>query len=145
MIRVVIDTNAVVSANLKDDGLPAAILDFAANKRILMCISEAVFAEYQEVLHRPHLKLTRQRIGRSLAVIRKTSALVQPTRTVTEIKDDEADNRLLECAEAARAEYLVTGNIKHFPKTFGTTTIVTPKQFVDLLLPLLAEVRNEKT
>ena len=38
---------------------------------------------------------------------------------------------------------LVTGNTRHFPKVFGTTAIVTPKQFIDLVLPLLAKLRNK--
>jgi uncharacterized protein len=145
MIRVVIDTNVVVSANLRDEGLPAAILDLAANKRILMCVSEAVLAEYKDVLNRPRLKLAAKRVARSLAVIRKTSLVVKPTRTVTVIKNDEPDNRLLECAHAASADYLVTGNTKHFPNTFEAIMIVTPKQFIDLILPLLAKLRREKT
>ena len=144
MIRVVIDTNVVVSANLSDEGLPAAILDLAANRKIRMCVSEAVVAEYKEVLNRPRLKLTPQRIARSLAVIRKTSLFVRPVRTITLIKDDP-DNRLLECAQAAGAGYLVTGNTRHFPRTFESTVIVTPKQFIDLLLPLLARSRGKQT
>jgi hypothetical protein len=39
---------------------------------------------------------------------------------------------------------LVTGNTRHFPKAFGMTAIVTPKQFIDLVLPLLAKLRNKK-
>ena len=143
MIRAVIDTNVVVSANLNDEGLPAAILDLAANKKILMCVSEAVLAEYKDVLNRPRLNLTPQRIARTLSVIRKTSLLVNPTRTITLIKADEPDNRLLECAQAAGADYLVTGNTKHFPATFERTMIVTPKQFIDLILPFVARLRNE--
>jgi predicted nucleic acid-binding protein len=50
--------------------------------------------------------------------------------------------RLLECAQAAGAEYLVTGNTRHFPK--AVTAIVTPKQFIDVVLPLLAKLRNRK-
>jgi putative PIN family toxin of toxin-antitoxin system len=144
MIRVVIDTNVVVSANLRDEGLPAAILDLAAHRKILMCVSEAVLAEYTEVLQRSRLNLPKRRITRSLAVIRKTSLLVKPTRTITVIKNDDPDNRLLECAHAAAADYLVTGNTKHFPAAFEKTKIVTPKQFTDLLLPLFVELRNEK-
>ena len=125
MIRVVIDTNVVVSANLRDEGLPAAILDLAAGKRIQMCVSAPVLAEYKEVLNRPHLKLAPRRIAQSLAVIRKTSLPVRPTRTVTVIKNDDPDNRLLECAATARADYLVTGNTRHFPKAFEATAIVT--------------------
>jgi putative PIN family toxin of toxin-antitoxin system len=73
MIKVVIDTNVVVSANLIDEGPSAAILDLAANKIILMFVSPAIFAEYEEVLRRPRLKLDSARIADSLAVIRNTS------------------------------------------------------------------------
>src|ERR1017187_3263895 len=111
MIRVVIDTNVVVSANLRDEGLPAAILDLAAGKRIQMCVSAPVLAEYKEVLNRPRLRLTPQRIAPSLAVIRKTSLLVKPTLTFPRIRDEDPDNRLLECADAAGADYLVTGSV----------------------------------
>jgi len=89
-------------------------------------------------LNRPRLKLAPRRVASALAVIRRTSLLVNPTRTVTVIRIYEPDNRLLECAEAARADYLVTGNARHFPKSLRSTIIVTPKQFMDLLLPHLA-------
>jgi putative PIN family toxin of toxin-antitoxin system len=46
MIKVVIDTNVVVSGNLVDEGPSAAILDLAANKKILMFVSPAILAEY---------------------------------------------------------------------------------------------------
>ena len=52
-----------------------------------------------------------------------------------QISKDEADNRFYECAEAAAADYLVTGNIKHFPKDHKTTKIVTPRQMFELLAP----------
>jgi predicted nucleic acid-binding protein len=49
MIRVVIDTNIVVSANLKDYGLPAAVLDLATGRKVKMFVSPAVLAEYEDV------------------------------------------------------------------------------------------------
>lgn len=70
---------------------------------------------------------------------------MKPTPTITVIKNDDPDNRFLECALAAAADYLVTGNSKHFPVTFEKTMIVTPKQFTDLLLPLFVELRHEKS
>jgi putative PIN family toxin of toxin-antitoxin system len=145
MIRVVIDTNVVVSASLEDEGLPAAIMDLAANKRILMCVSDAVLAEYKEVLNRPRLKLAPRRIAQFLTVIRKTNRLVKPKRRVTVIRNDEPDNRLLECAQAAAADYLVTGNARHFPRTFEATAIVTPKEFIELLLPVIAQLRKRRS
>jgi uncharacterized protein len=80
MIRVVIDTNVVVSANLVDEGPSAAILSLAIDKRIRMFVSAAVLSEYEEVLHRPRLKFD---------------------PNIEEIKRDEPDNRFLECADAA--------------------------------------------
>jgi predicted nucleic acid-binding protein len=50
----------------------------------------------------------------------------------------------LECAEAARADYLVTGNARHFPKSFKSTIVVTPKQFMDRIIPHLAGLRRRK-
>jgi uncharacterized protein len=144
MIRVVIDTNVVVSAALNDDSVPAAVLSLAIDKKILMFVSAAVLAEYEKVLNRPRLNFNPERIKALLADIRHTAGLVQPAGTIAEIQKDEPDNRFLECAHAARANYLVTGNTKHFPKTFETTAIVTPKQFIDLLLPLLAKLHKER-
>jgi len=139
MIRVVIDTNVVVSAALDDESLPAAVLSLAIHKNILMFISTPILAEYEEVLSRPHLKLPPERVKAFLAEIHGSAKVVHPTRIISRIKKDEPDNRFLECAQAADANYLVTGNIKHFPQNFENTTIVTPKQFLDLLLPHVAQ------
>jgi uncharacterized protein len=49
---------------------------------------------------------------------------------------DEPDNRILECAEEAKAHYLVTGNKRHFPfPEFKGTKIVSPAEFAALLVP----------
>jgi putative PIN family toxin of toxin-antitoxin system len=137
MIRVVIDTNVVVSAALVDEGIPASILDLAANKLILMIVSANILAEYEEVLHRPRLKLSPARAGRMIAVIRKTSKLVQPSRTLA-ISRDESDNRFYECAEAGAADYLITGNTQHFPVHHKNTKIVTPREFIELIAATLS-------
>ena len=92
MIKVVIDTNVVVSANLIDQGPSAAILNLATNKLVQMFVSAAVIAEYQEVLHRPRLKLDPARIDGALLLIRNTSIEVFPTNRLA-ISDHESDNR----------------------------------------------------
>ena len=58
MIRVVIDTNILVSALLQPESLPAAVLMLALSGEVQLCVSDAVFAEYDEVIRRPHLKRT---------------------------------------------------------------------------------------
>ena len=80
----------------------------------------------------------------SLDVRLSAAKLVESTRTIAVIKNDDPDNRLLECASAARADYLITGNTRHFPKAFEAKAIVTPKQFIGLVLPLLAKRHSRK-
>jgi predicted nucleic acid-binding protein len=46
---------------------------------------------------------------------------------------DLDDNHVLECAHAAEADFLVTGNAKHFPKSYQTTKVITPRQLLELL------------
>ena len=116
MIQVVIDTNIVVSANLVDVGPSAAILDLAVNQKIIrMCISPAVLKEYNEVLRRPRLKLPAAQIEESLALIIDAARMVYPAKTLN-ISGDESDNRFYECADAAGADYLVTGNTQDFTR-----------------------------
>ena len=56
MIRVVLDTNIIVSAHMHAGGLPAVIFNLAMNQRMVeLYISESVIAEYAEVLNRPRL------------------------------------------------------------------------------------------
>lgn len=69
-------------------------------------------------------------ISSKLAV--EEAVLVTPTGTVTE-SPDEPDNRFLECAEAAKADYLVTGNARRFPQTHKGTVIVTGRRFLNIL------------
>jgi predicted nucleic acid-binding protein len=57
--------------------------------------------------------------------------LVTPVETLT-VSRDEPDNRFLECAEAAKADFLITGNLRHFPKEWKGTRVVTARQFADL-------------
>jgi putative PIN family toxin of toxin-antitoxin system len=137
MIRVVVDTNVVVSAALVDEGHSASILDLIANRLVLMVVSAEILAEYEEVLRRPRLRLAPARIRDMLAVIRKTSKVVRPQHTLA-ISNDDADNRFYECAEAGKAGYLITGNTNHFPVDRKGTRVVTPRQFIERVASTLA-------
>src|SRR5664279_3868241 len=99
MIRVVLDTNVVVSAALSGDGPPAAVLDLALGKHILMLVTPAMLAEYEKVLQYPKLKLDPARIAAFLSDIRRASRPLTTGRTLS-ISRDESDNRFYECAEA---------------------------------------------
>jgi putative PIN family toxin of toxin-antitoxin system len=135
MIRVVIDTNILVSALLQPLGPPAAVWMSALNGSIQLCVSGSVFAEYEEVIARPRFKRDPEIIADTLQAIRENALWVKPARTL-EVCVDPDDNVFLECAEAASAQYLVTGNLKHFPATWLGTTVVSARS----LLEHLAEI-----
>ena len=133
MSRVVLDTNIIVSALLVPAGTQAAVLLLALQGHVALYVSSPILAEYEEVLRRPRLKLTPQHIQEALAGIRKVAHHVTPTQTLS-ISAHESDNRFLECADAAQADYLVTGNTRHFPQSYKTTTVVTGRHFLDTIV-----------
>lgn len=60
--------------------------------------------------------------------------MVNPRREVTAARDPD-DNRFLECAEAGRADYLVTGNKRHFPKKWRQTLVVNASELIEWITP----------
>ena len=90
-------------------------------------------AEYEEVISRPRFKRSEEIISSTLRAIREKGFWVRPT-TRLHVCADPDDNMFLECAQAVRAEYLVTGNLKHFPPTWESTRIVAPRHLLDVVL-----------
>lgn len=135
MIHVVLDTNIVVSAMLRSGGLPEAVLNLALNRIVQMCISEPVLAEYKEVLSRSRLGIPPQKVATAIARIRETSLLVSPSKPVRACSDPD-DDIFLECAQAANADYLVTGNAADFPELWGKTQIITARKFLEKVIDM---------
>ena len=131
-MRVVLDTNILVSGLLQPKGLPALVLLLAFAEQFDLYISPAVLAEYEEVLHRPKLRLEAREIDTTLKKLREIGQLVRPIRTL-QISSHESDNRLYECAQAAQADYLVTGNRRHFTKELPPTKIVNARELLEKL------------
>lgn len=138
MIRVVLDTNVIVSGLLAADSLPAAILDLALQGKIHAALSPSILAEMARVLRRPRFGFEPRKIGSFLALFKSRSKLVSPGKTLNLCQDDSSDNRFLECAEAAKAEFLITGNKSHFPPRHMKTVVVTPREFWDAYLLRMA-------
>lgn len=133
--RVVLDTNVVVSAALAANGLPARVLALVAQGNLSLYLSEPIIQEYITVLTRPKFaQLDRGRIRRPIGLLKRQGAFMVP-RVAVSVCVDEDDNRFLECAQAARARYLITGNARHFPERWKTTRVVTPRQFFDAFDP----------
>jgi len=135
-LRVVIDTNILVSAALKPMGLPRTVFVLSLTKPARLYVSNEILSEYQEVLRRPELQIRNGLRRQLLQLIRNRAYIVDPMRRLT-VTPDPADNKFLECADAAGADYLVTGNQRHFPRFWKRTTIVSPREFVNIVAPHL--------
>jgi putative PIN family toxin of toxin-antitoxin system len=131
--RIVIDTNILVSALIQPKGIPASLLDGVALRGLTLYVSEEILAEYREVLSRPKFaRIDPVHASRLFEILAAEAIMIVPKRLSTAALH-EPDNRFLECAEAAEAAYLVTGNTKHFPECYGSTKIVTPRQYWDVV------------
>jgi putative PIN family toxin of toxin-antitoxin system len=131
--RVVYDTNVVVSATLKAGSIPASLVTLALDRRVRLCLSPLIFAEYEAVLKRPKFAFDAHIVDTFLHDLRDVAVMVSPTKHV-HVALHEPDNRFLECAQAAQAQYLVTDNKRHFPfSTFGKTRVVSPSEFARIV------------
>jgi len=134
MIRVVLNTNVLVSALLNAQGAPAqALLTILLDPDMQLCVSGNIYSEYEDVIRRPRFERTDAEIEGALRHIRERGLWVRPTEKIRACSDP-CDNIFLECALAAAAHYLLTGNRKHFPASWAGTQIVTPRQFLEAIL-----------
>jgi len=137
-LRLVIDTNVLISAAIKPTGLQRMAFLIAISKPARLYVSYPILQEYTEVLVRPEFRIRKGLRLQLLQLIKNHSHTVLPTRQL-EATTDPDDNIFLECADAARADYLVTGNPKHFPRFWKKTKVVTPREFVSLAAPHLVK------
>lgn len=105
----------------------------ALSGQVQLCVSDAVFAEYEDVIRRPRLKRPPDAIEGTLKSIRKFGHWVKPTVRIEECSDAD-DNVFLECAQAAEADYLVTGNQRHFPERWKKTKVIGARELIELVI-----------
>lgn len=134
--KVVLDTNVVVSALLNARGNEALVFDLCLARKLQLYVSKAILTEYEEVLRRPRFRLDSNHVTAVMQLIRKAAKTVKPTQRLAVCKDED-DNKLLECAEAASADYLVTGNLRHFPKQHEQTQVINARAFIEIITPEL--------
>jgi putative PIN family toxin of toxin-antitoxin system len=135
-LRLVLDTNTVVSAALKPDGLPRTVLVLALTKPARLYLTQPILEEYAEVLKRPELKVPKGERLRLLQLIRNRGHMILPTRRLR-VASDPDDDIFLECADAARADFLITGNRKHFPAFWKATKMISAREFIAMAAPHL--------
>ncbi len=133
MPKVVLDTNVLISA-IVYGGNPRAILEAALAGTIELAISPPIMEEFQGVLGRPQFGLTPQFVHSTVAELAALAEWVTPQKHLQLVQEDPSDNLILDCAVAAEAEYLVTGDDHLLKlKACGAVRIVSPQEFVEIL------------
>ena len=129
-MTVVLDTNILVSALINPLGVPATILSLLLNGRLTVLYDNRILGEYKEVLSRPKFHFKKSLILQLLDYVRHEGEFIaaEPLRVPSVSEDDKM---FYEVAKAGKAQFLVTGNKKHFP---NEDIVRTPKEFVDLYL-----------
>lgn len=133
---VVLDTNVVVSAHLRGEGLEGFVLDLALAGKLRLFLSPAILEEYRGVLSRKKFGIDLRRLQTSLDMLTRAGTTVRPKVKLTAAKDPD-DNKFLECAAESGADYLVTGNRRHFPKHWKGTRVVNARELLEEIIPEL--------
>ncbi|MDZ8065936.1 MAG: putative toxin-antitoxin system toxin component, PIN family [Nostoc sp. DedQUE08] len=124
-MKVIIDTNIVVSAAIADKNPEAVILFVVANSDFEWVVSAEILAEYKEVLKRPRLKLTEAQHQRWVYLIDSVTTLIDVDVEV-DFPRDRKDAKFLACAIAAEADFLITGDTDfNEAQTLLNTTIIS--------------------
>lgn len=132
-IKVTLDTNVLISAFFWQGDSYEVMMKFKEGEAELI-LSEDILNEFKEVLEREEkFCQTKGSIEEHLKVLGRVANIVSPKRKVNVIKEDEIDNRIIECAMAGNASYLVTKD-KHLLRlrSYGNIRIVTPREFLSL-------------
>jgi len=132
MIKVVVDTNVLISAIWNPAGTPAVIMEAVYSGTLEPVVSEQILQEYANVLMYKKFSFPKYVVNQMLNYF-KTFLLPLPPENIFLKCSDPDDTKFLAAAIAGEASYLITGNRKHFPKKVTNLKIVTPREMLNLL------------
>jgi putative PIN family toxin of toxin-antitoxin system len=135
MTVAVFDTNVVVSGILSPTGAPARILDAILDGFCQPVVTDAILAEYEEVLSRPKFRFPPTKIRLLLAAIRSRAVFAPfAPEAIRQALPDPDDAIFVEAALGLHVP-IVTGNPKHFPaRAIGDISVLFPAAFLSQLV-----------
>lgn len=135
-MRVVLDTNIIVSFLLTKGQTISTIFSAWEKSKFIFLLSDEIFLEVRQVLQRfVSQNLISEKEGRALMRRLKQDCELVITKSNLKLSRDKKDNKLLECAKDGEASYLVTGDKKHLLslKKIGKTKIISPGEFIRII------------
>jgi putative PIN family toxin of toxin-antitoxin system len=137
-VRVVLDTNVVVSRYLSRYGNPRRIWEVWQRGEFDVLVSAAMLREYREILLRDHIRqrarLTELEVSREMSDFRRFAIEVEAPEIIPAVSIDPDDDIFFACAVAGGADYIVSGD-RHLlaVRMHRGIPILTPASFLELL------------
>ena len=125
---MVLDTNVLVSGLLNPNGPPAAILNLLVNGKIRLLYDNRILQEYSEVLRRDKFGFNKESIDVLINYFQDVGEFISAEPTNRKF-DDENDRIFYEVMITGEANYLVSGNLVHYPKS---NKIIDPRRFITI-------------
>lgn len=131
-MKVVIDTNVFVSSLINPAGSPRRVIDLWRFEKVTLCLSRAILEEYFELLDR--FGLTEKPMGEQFLRLfqsRYNQVFVESPSAIKAVPEDPHDDKFIECAVAAKANVIVSGN-GHLRKLkwYRSIPILSPAEFL---------------
>lgn len=128
-MKVVVDTNVIVSALMNANGTPAKIVSLILSGKIKILYDNRIVFEYIDVLSRKEFGFSMETIHDMIDYFKHNGEFINAEYINIKFSD-ETDKKFYEVYISGEAQYLITGNIKHFPIEDG---IIIPKKFMEAL------------
>ena len=109
MLKIVLDTNVLVSAAIIQ-GKQFELLKLAKLGEIKIILSPQIIEEFKEVISRERFGFSKEKINEAVRQILEIAEIIIPKQKLDIVKDDLADNIILECALEAKANYIISGD-----------------------------------
>jgi uncharacterized protein len=136
-LRIVCDTNVLLSMLGFPGGRLDALWDIIQQGKVALFLSEFILEELERNLQLK-VRLNAKDVETVSHLVKGRAQLIEPDERIDVIKRKPSDNRILECAVAAKADVLITGNFKDLVplKSFRDIRILTPRAFLDVYFPI---------
>ena len=127
-MKVVLDTNVIVSAFLNPKGVPAEILSLVLSEKIILCYDNKILSEYMNVLTRSKFNFNKELVNDFLEFVKIYGEYI-----LAEPQDisfiDQDDKIFYDVFRSSDANYIITGNKKHYP---NEKNILLPREFKEI-------------
>ena len=138
MIRVVLDTNIIVSATILRRGHSAQVLDLWREEKIELAVSLPILEEMRKVLKQARIikqqSMAQQDVKALIEGFRESGILTSGRLDLEVVREDPEDDKFIICAVEARADYIVSGDTHLLKlKEYQGIRIVPPREFLMLM------------